>query len=184
MLSVEEHGEEPKVSKISVTDAGLPSSEPKVGRQLTSHNRFPNTPAALSALRARLSLKSGETVAPQDDRLTLVGGWLESSPGAQDLFNVWDGMDQVRGRISSRMLARVDTVQVSTQAIVISLLSSILSLLSSHFPYHIHGVPIIKALLSPQWLRRLNSYLDGTHNELIFSTLKFFNAISIFGSGR
>ncbi|KIJ58797.1 hypothetical protein HYDPIDRAFT_33810 [Hydnomerulius pinastri MD-312] len=84
-----------------------------------------------------------------------------------DLFNVWDGMNQV-----------------STQAIVISLLSSIRSLLSSHFPYHVHGVPIIKPLLSPQWLRRLNAYLCGTHNELILATLKLFHAISIFGSGR
>ncbi|KIJ58791.1 hypothetical protein HYDPIDRAFT_119198 [Hydnomerulius pinastri MD-312] len=115
---------------------------------------------ALSALRARLSLKSGEVVVPQDDRLILVGGWLDSSPGAQDLFNA------------------------STQDIVISLLSSILSLLSSHFPYHVHGVPIIKALLSPQWLRRLNSYLSETHSELILSTLKLFHALSIFGSGR
>lgn len=39
-------------------------------------------------------------------------------------------------------------------------------------------------ILSPQWLQKLNSYISGSHNEQILATLKLFNAISTFGSGR
>ena len=30
----------------------------------------------------------------------------------------------------------------------------------------------------------LNSYISGSHNELVLVTLKLFNSISAFGSGR
>lgn len=50
----------------------------------------------MSALRSTLSIKSGETITPQDERLALVVQWMESSPGARDLFEMWDGINQVR----------------------------------------------------------------------------------------
>lgn len=73
---------------------------------------------------------------------------------------------------------------MSIQALVTSLFSSLLSLFSYHLPDHAYGVPIIKMLISPQWLRKLNSCIGGSHNEQILATLKLFNAISTFGSGR
>jgi nucleolar pre-ribosomal-associated protein 1 len=63
-------------------------------------------------------------------------------------------------------------------------LSALLTLLSSHYTFQSFGQPIIKALLSPPWMRRLNSYLGSSDNELILVTLKLFNAMSAFSSGR
>ncbi|KAG1791586.1 ribosome 60S biogenesis N-terminal-domain-containing protein [Suillus plorans] len=121
---------------------------------------------ALSALRSTLSVKTRETVAPQDERLSLVVQWMESSPGAYDIFEIWEG-----------------TNQSSSLSLLVSLLSSILTLLSSHFPYHPHGTPIIKTLLSPKWMRKITSYFSGS-NELLLVSLKLLNTISHFGGGR
>ncbi|KAH0839437.1 ribosome 60S biogenesis N-terminal-domain-containing protein [Lanmaoa asiatica] len=122
---------------------------------------------ALFALRSKLSLKPSEIIAPHDERLSLAKLWMESSPAAQDLFDIWGAINEM-----------------STQALVTSLFSSLLSLFSYHLPDHSYGVPIIKMILSPQWLRKLNSYISGGHNEQILAALKLFNAISTFGSGR
>jgi len=84
----------------------------------------------------------------------------------------------------SMCLRELSTFQMPTQALVVSLFSSLLSLFSYHLPDHSYGVPIIKTVLSPQWSRKLNSYISGSHNEQILASLKLFNAISIFGSGR
>lgn len=73
---------------------------------------------------------------------------------------------------------------MSTQALVTSLFSLLLSLFSNHLPDHSYGVPIIKTILSPRWLQKLNSCISGSHNEQIIAALKLFNAISTFGSGR
>ncbi|KAG0699762.1 hypothetical protein DFH29DRAFT_990668 [Suillus ampliporus] len=121
---------------------------------------------ALSALRSTLSVKSGETVAPQDERLALVVQWMESSPGAHDIFEIWESINQS-----------------SSLSLLVSLLSSVLTLLSSHFPYHSHGIPIIKTLLSPKWMRKITSYMSGS-NELILVSLNLLNTISHFGGGR
>jgi nucleolar pre-ribosomal-associated protein 1 len=59
-----------------------------------------------------------------------------------------------------------------------------LTLLNTHYTYHTLGIPIVKTLLSPQWIRRLNSYIGGSHTELILVTLKLFNGMSAFGGGR
>lgn len=73
---------------------------------------------------------------------------------------------------------------MSTQVLIISLFASLLSLFSHHLLDHTFGVPIIKMLLSPRWSRKLSSYINGSNNELILVTLKLFNSISTFGSGR
>ena len=73
---------------------------------------------------------------------------------------------------------------MSRTALFASVLASLLTLLSSHYTYQTFGHPIIKTLLSPPWMRRLNSNLGGSHNELILVTLKLLNAISAFASGR
>ena len=81
-------------------------------------------------------------------------------------------------------LSELSTLQMSTQALVTSLFSSLLSLFSCHLPDHSYGVSIIKMVLSSQWLRKLNYYISGSHNEQILAALKLFDAISTFGSGR
>ena len=59
-----------------------------------------------------------------------------------------------------------------------------MTVLSSHYTYHAFGYPILKALLSPQWMRHLNSYLGGSHNDLIMAALKVLNAMTAFASGK
>ncbi|KAG6905791.1 hypothetical protein DXG01_000716 [Tephrocybe rancida] len=124
----------------------------------------------LTALRNQLSIRPGEdTISPQDARLLLVQHWLEHVPGAHDIFGIWDSLTQR---------------QNSLYALLVSVLSSLLTLTSSHYTFQALGQPIIKALLTPTYTRRLNSYLGGTHAELILVTLKLFNAMSSFAGGR
>ncbi|THH13851.1 hypothetical protein EW146_g6413 [Bondarzewia mesenterica] len=125
---------------------------------------------ALTALRNQFTIKTGEgTVSPQDERLLLAKEWMGAAPGAQELFKIWQGANQR---------------QFSLLALLVSTLSSLLTLLSSHYTYHALGHPILKTLLSPQWMHHLNSFLGGSHNDLIMATLKLFNAVSMFASGR
>lgn len=109
------------------------------------------------------------SIAPSDKRLLLAKDWLERSPGAQDVFAIWEG---------------ATSNQTSVLALVVSVLAAVLNLLSSHYTFHGLGYPIIKALLAPQCTRKLNSFLAGSHNDLILVTLKLFNSISAFASGR
>jgi hypothetical protein len=69
-------------------------------------------------------------------------------------------------------------------ALIISLLSVVLSLTTVHYTYHAVGHPILKTLLSPTYIRRLNSYIGGLNNELILVSLKLYNISSTFAGGR
>ncbi|KAI6003337.1 ribosome 60S biogenesis N-terminal-domain-containing protein [Pisolithus marmoratus] len=137
-----------------------------IGQVLRTHN--PGILAkALPTLRSKLYQRSDEVISPQDERLQLLISWLEESPGASDLFDTWER-----------------TNQLSTIALLVTILSSILILLSSHLSYHPYGLPIIRTLLSTHWTRRLTTYLGGSHNDVILATLRLFNAMSAFGGGR
>ena len=59
-----------------------------------------------------------------------------------------------------------------------------LNLLSSHFIYHSLGQPIIKKLISHMWLRRIESYLTSTHNDLTLAALKLLLAMSKFAGSK
>src|SRR6266702_1967984 len=72
---------------------------------------------------------------------------------------------------------------MSLIALLVSVLSSLLTILSSQYTHHKLGQPILKMLLSPDYLFYLNSYLTGSHNELIMASLKLFGAMSAFGGG-
>ncbi|KAG5640903.1 hypothetical protein DXG03_006683 [Asterophora parasitica] len=124
----------------------------------------------LTALRNQLSIRPGEdTIPPQDERLLLARHWLENVPGGHDIFSVWDSLSQRQNSVFS---------------LIVAILSSLLGLTSSHYTFQSLGHPIMKTLLTPTYTRRLNSYLGGTHAELILVTLKLYNAMSNFGGGR
>ncbi|KAH9931396.1 ribosome 60S biogenesis N-terminal-domain-containing protein [Amylocystis lapponica] len=124
----------------------------------------------LTALRNQLTVKYGEsTLAPHDDRINLARSWLQAAPGAQNIFEIWEA---------------ANSRQMSLLSLVIAVLSSLLNLLSFHYTDHGLAQPIFKTLLSPQWMHRLNSYLGGSHTELILVTLKLFNSMSDLASGR
>ncbi|KAF5371492.1 hypothetical protein D9615_009605 [Tricholomella constricta] len=124
----------------------------------------------LTALRNQLSIRPGEdTVPPQDERLLLAQHWLENVPGAHDIFRIWDSITQRQSPVFS---------------LLVSVLSSLLALTSSHYTFQPLGQPILKTLLTPTYMRRLNSYVAGTNAELILVTLKLFNTMSAFAGGR
>ncbi|KAG6873594.1 hypothetical protein C0995_013967 [Termitomyces sp. Mi166 len=124
----------------------------------------------LTALRNQLSIRPGEdAISPQDVRLRLVQHWLTNDPGAHDMFSLWDSLTQR---------------QISVLVLLVSILSSLLTLTSSHYTYQALGQPITKTILTSTYTRRLNSYLGGSHAELILVTLKLFNAVSSFAGGR
>ncbi|TFK33679.1 ribosome 60S biogenesis N-terminal-domain-containing protein [Crucibulum laeve] len=124
----------------------------------------------LTALRNQLNVRGEESIiSPQDERLLLVQHWMENSPGAYDVFGIWDS---------------ANSRQSSLLAVIVSLFSSILTLLSSHYTHHALGQPIIKTLLNPQYMRKLNSYIGGSSNELILVTLKLFNVMAAFAGGK
>ncbi|KDQ65157.1 hypothetical protein JAAARDRAFT_75487 [Jaapia argillacea MUCL 33604] len=124
----------------------------------------------LTGFRNQLTVKDSEgAISPQDDRLLLVKAWLEAAPGAPELFEIWD-------HATSR--------QMSLLALIVSTLASVLKLVNSHYTYHSLGQPITKTLLNSNCMHRLNSYLGGSHSELILVTLKLFNIVSSFAGGR
>ncbi|KAI0333443.1 hypothetical protein GY45DRAFT_306027 [Cubamyces sp. BRFM 1775] len=124
----------------------------------------------LNALRNQFTIKSNEeSIAVNDERLVLAKEWLDIDPGAQELFSIWESAN-----------AR----QMSLLAAIVGVLAALVTLLSSHYTYHAHAQPILRALLSQQWAHHLNLYLSGQHTELILVTLKLYNSMSNFAGGR
>ncbi|KAF7299108.1 hypothetical protein MIND_00859100 [Mycena indigotica] len=126
--------------------------------------------SALVNLRNQFAVwPSDGLIATTDSRLLLAQQWLDSSPGASELFTIWE---------------QLNVRQPGTIVPVVSLVSSLLALFNSHYTFHASGLPILRTLISPPWMKRLNSYLGATHNELLLVTLKLFNAMSAFGRGK
>ncbi|KAH9936862.1 ribosome 60S biogenesis N-terminal-domain-containing protein [Epithele typhae] len=124
----------------------------------------------LTALRNQLTIRPDESiVAVNDERLVLAKEWLEEDPGAQELFAIWEST-------TSR--------QTSLLAVVVGLLSAVVTLLSTHYSYHSYAQPILRSLLSQQWTQQLNMYVSGQHTELVLVSLKLYNALSNFAGGR
>lgn len=46
------------------------------------------------------------------------------------------------------------------------------------------GQPIVKRLLTSQWMRKLDSQLTGIHHDTSLAALKLLNAISAFAGGK
>ncbi|KAK2459367.1 hypothetical protein APHAL10511_008611 [Amanita phalloides] len=124
----------------------------------------------LTTLRNQLSVKHTEPpIRPQDDRLLLIQQWLGDRSGVKDLFNIWENA------------ASKDT---SLNALLVSLLSAVLSLSSTHVTYHAIGHNLLEMLLNPLCIRRLNSYIGGSSNDQILMSLKVYNNMSTFAGGR
>ncbi|KAF8905722.1 ribosome 60S biogenesis N-terminal-domain-containing protein [Gymnopilus junonius] len=141
---------------------------------------------ALTSLRNQLSVKQQEehdhahtAISPTDERLTLAKEWMETSPGAQDLFAIWDNSPT---HPNSNSNSRSPSSPLTP--LILTLLSSLLTLLSAHYPLHPLGHPILRTLLAPARLRTLNAFLGGANNELIITTLRLYNAMSNWAGGR
>ncbi|KAJ7175823.1 ribosome 60S biogenesis N-terminal-domain-containing protein [Mycena filopes] len=125
---------------------------------------------ALTELRNQFSVWPNEDpISTQDPRLVLAQKWLDAAPGAHDLFAIWE---------------KANARQPAVIVLILSLTSSLLALLSSHYTFHAAGHPILRTLLTPPWMRKLNSYIGGSHTELLLVTLKLFNSMSAFAGGK
>jgi nucleolar pre-ribosomal-associated protein 1 len=143
----------------------------------------------LVSWRNQLTVKShNDTVALDDARLVLVRQWLQLNSSAQTIFELWEGAGHVRTphgaytpiRPADHLCQRQHSLLVS----LVSVLSALITLLSQNYADHALGMPIIKTLLSAQWMRRINSYLGGSHTELILVTLKLLNGLSSYAAGK
>ncbi|KAI5834791.1 hypothetical protein K523DRAFT_368872 [Schizophyllum commune Tattone D] len=125
---------------------------------------------SLAALRNQLTIKpTEEKISTQDARLALVDEFLQLSPGAQDVLQLWETSNPRQPQLT---------------ALCCSVLACMLTLLSTHLPYHAAGMQIVRNLLQDQWSRRLFVALSGSSNDLILATLKLLNALANFASGR
>ena len=117
-----------------------------------------------------MTIKPNEgAIAPQDERLMLLQGWLQASPGAKEIFDIWSG---------------ATNRQLPLLSVLVASIANIVTLLSAHYTFHTPCQPIVKNLLSSPWIGHLNSYLSSQHNDLVVSALKLFSAISTFAGGR
>ncbi|KAI0092903.1 ribosome 60S biogenesis N-terminal-domain-containing protein [Irpex rosettiformis] len=124
----------------------------------------------LTVLRNQLTVKYSENAIPAgDERLLLAKAWLEADNAARGLFDLW-------GKVNIR--------QVGLTALILSVLSSLINLLSSQYTYHHLATPIIRDIILPQWSSKLNSYLSTSHNELLLVALKLYNSLSTFAGGK
>ncbi|TRM62838.1 ribosome 60S biogenesis N-terminal-domain-containing protein [Schizophyllum amplum] len=125
---------------------------------------------SLTALRNQLTIKAHEEkISAQDARLALVDEFLQLSPGAQDVLQLWEASNPRQPQVP---------------ALCCSVLACMLTLLSSHLPYHGTGMQIVKSLLQDHWTRRVMLALSGSSNDLVLATLKLLNAMAGFASGR
>ncbi|KAF9263035.1 hypothetical protein L218DRAFT_1077444 [Marasmius fiardii PR-910] len=120
----------------------------------------------LTTLRNQLSF---ESVSSNDSRLLFAQEWLSRSVGASNIFQLWESLD-------SR--------QTSIQSLILGVLSSLLNLLSTHYTYHTYGSQILKNLLSPQYIRRIHGFINGSSTDCILGSIKLLNSLSNFASGK
>lgn len=93
----------------------------------------------------------------------LVVRWMQSSPGAHDILEIWEGL----GRFITHHVSAI----LGPYSAIISFLVP-LALHSNH-----------QSALAAKMMRELASYISGS-NELILVSLKLSNTVSHFGGGR
>jgi hypothetical protein len=73
---------------------------------------------ALTALRNQLAVQADEVISSQDERVLLSQNWMELSPGAQDIFEAWEGSNQVCRRNTYFLVRTLITAMMITEAII------------------------------------------------------------------
>jgi nucleolar pre-ribosomal-associated protein 1 len=111
--------------------------------------------------------------------------WLEGEPDAQCIFDTWAQTNTVCRPFAYFLSCILHAIQRQTilLVLIVSAFSNLVSLLSLASSQQHLGQPIIRLLLSPQWTHRLNTYLSGSHSELLLVSLKLWNSMSNYGSG-
>jgi hypothetical protein len=89
-------GQEPPQKRAKLVEHLQFSNAQELRVSLRDQDRL----TVLKALRNQLSLKSDqEPISPQDERLLLAKNWVETDPGLRDVFDMWEGANQVRNAV-------------------------------------------------------------------------------------
>jgi nucleolar pre-ribosomal-associated protein 1 len=120
-----------------------------------------------------------------DERIVFAQSWLEGEPDAQCIFDTWAQTNTVSTPLASFLRPVLHVIQRQTilLVLIVSAFSNLVSLLALASSQQHLGQPIIRLLLTPQWTHRLNTYLSGSHSELLLVSLKLWNSMSNYGSG-
>ncbi|KAF8756649.1 Ribosome 60S biogenesis N-terminal [Rhizoctonia solani] len=116
--------------------------------------------AALVSFRNQITVAYGERPGIRDTRIVLVTSWLEKSPGANELFDIWD------------------TGSNFTSLVLISLAHTI-SLISGTPAGSVHGPTILRTLLDSTHARRLNAHLASGQTDVVLAALKVLGAAAL-----
>lgn len=109
---------------------------------------------------------------PTDSRLLLLEKWCSSSPGLEELFAVWDA-----ATTSGWSKGPANSMNSTISALVMSVLTSILGLLSAHYPFHAHAHLVLKHLFENERWRRICGYATSSSNDLILGALKLLTVV-------
>lgn len=122
-----------------------------------------------------------------DPRLLFLEKWCSSSPGLEELFNIWDLASLNSGFSKSNTGNQQQgpaAISASVSQLTLNLFTSILTLLSAYYTYHPHAYPILKNLFTNDRWRRLCGYVIGagggggsTSNDLIVATLRLLTVV-------
>ncbi|KAG8902324.1 hypothetical protein FRB99_004632 [Tulasnella sp. 403] len=149
-------------------DSSDPAQEVKLIQASLSDADPDNVTSALHSIRVRLTPPELDDSATRATRLALVEALLQSSKGIENVFYAWEWNVQDDGAMANGVMA---------------LLATILSVLEAHPDPHALGDPIIRKILSDNYLSRLSSYLTPKRPRLAVSALVLFKTMATFGSG-
>lgn len=121
-------------------------------------------------------------VQPSDTRLLLLEKWCQSSPGLEELFNVWDlAAEAMPSGGWSKSAQGLVVMASSVASLSVSVLGSVLTLLSAYYTFHGHAYPVLKNVFENERWKRLCGYISGvtggSSNDLVLATLRLLTVI-------
>ncbi|CAE6486743.1 unnamed protein product, partial [Rhizoctonia solani] len=114
----------------------------------------------LVSFRNQITVGFDERPGVGDARVALVTSWLEKSPGASELFDIWD------------------TGSNYTSLVLVSLAHT-LSLISGTPAGSTHAAVILRVLFDSTHARRLNAHLASGQTDVVLAALKVFGAAAL-----
>ncbi|KAG8697119.1 hypothetical protein FRC11_000251, partial [Ceratobasidium sp. 423] len=114
----------------------------------------------LVSFRNQITVGYDERLGVGDARVLLVTSWLEKSPGASELFDIWD------------------TSSNYTSLVLVSLAHT-LSLISGTPAGSTHAPAILRVLFDSTHARRLNAHLAGGQTDVVLAALKVLGAAAL-----
>ncbi|CAE6338620.1 unnamed protein product [Rhizoctonia solani] len=115
---------------------------------------------SLVSFRNQITVAYGERPGIGDARVLLVTSWLEKSPGANELFDIWD-------------------TGSNFTSLVLTSLAHTLSLISGTPTGSTHAPTILRTLFDGTHARRLNAHLASGQTDVVLAALKVVGAAAL-----